>query len=534
MNQTGDVSRKTVLTLSLIVVTLLFINMLLPTVNGDRGSFSPRRVQVTETAQKAIIAWNGTHEALILSTDVSSSNESEVVEIMPLPSNPAISKGETRSFGEVTALVNSFFDATINRRYYYYFRYGMLYVQSEGFGLKDTQSISITFQETIGFHFLTVVKAEDSKDLMQWLGNFLENRGYASKPPANLEDLVNKYIRDEIKFFAIDVIKTNSTVKTVDPLIYEFQTSKLYYPLRISNLFSGDTSISLFTITTSELKKDSVLGGKFGVGAQFQIKKEASTRVCANFTELFSTDPYLCYFTFSGPQQSFTEDIAAEFQSSSDPSTLVVATLSFVFGLTLLLLFFAPKIDSRLDLQIPADRRLQIAFLLTGLVGIGLVWAGFALPWGLTGSGWVLLPADGASATSQSNVSLLYMLLLLGAIPCYTYLLLVAGDSKIAATHFTATGAGTLTMTLVTSAAVLHTASIGMHLTLTGCAFIILAGFLSLRRLQSEPVPRHKMTNFRTYVARRFLIYVLTIIAVLIFLFWLISLLPPYFRISPY
>lgn len=533
MNQTGGVSKKTAFTLSLIIVALLFINMLLPTVNGDRGGFSPRRVQVTETAQKAMIAWNGTYEALILSTDVSSSNESEVVEIMPLPSNPAISKGETRSFGEVTALVNSFFDATVNRRYYhYYFVYDIR--QIGGFGLGDAPRISITFQEAIGFHFLTVVKAEDSKDLMQWLDNFLENRGYTSKPPANLEDLVNKYIRDEIKFFAIDVIKTNSTVKTVDPLIYEFQTSKLYYPLRISDLFSGDTSISLFTITTSELKKDSVLGGKFGVGAQFQIKKEASTRVCANFTELFSTDPYLCYFTFSGPQQSFTEDIAAEFQSSSDPSTLVVATLSFVFGLILLLLFFAPKRDSRLDLQIPADRRLQIAFLLTGLVGLGLVWAGFALPWGLTGSGWVLLPADGASATSQSNVSLLYMLLLLGAIPCYTYLLLVAGDSKIAATHFTATGAGTLTLTLVTSAAVLHTTSIGVHLTLTGCAFIILAGFLSLRRLQSEPVPRHKMTNFRTYVARRFLISVLTIFAVLIFLFWLTSLLPPYFRISPY
>ena len=109
MKQTGDVSRKTVLTLSLIVVTLLFINMLLPTVNGDRGGFSPRRVQVTETAQKAIIAWNGTYEALILSTDISSSNESEVVEIMPLPSNPAISKGETRSFGEVGKVLSKWF-----------------------------------------------------------------------------------------------------------------------------------------------------------------------------------------------------------------------------------------------------------------------------------------------------------------------------------------------------------------------------------------------------------------------------------------
>jgi hypothetical protein len=525
---------KMALMLLLALLGCLLTSAVAPSVMGDRGGFSPRRVQVTETAQKAIIAWNGTYEALILSTDVSSTNESEVVEIMPLPSNPTISKGETRSFGEVTALVNSFFDATINRRYYYYFRYGMLYVQSEGFGLKDTQSISITFQETIGFHFLTVVKAEDSRDLMQWLDDFLENRGYNSELPSGLEELVAKYIRDETKYFVIDVIKTNSTVQTVDPLIYQFQTSKLYYPLRISSLFSGATSISLFTITTNEMKKDSVFGGQFGIGAQFQIEKETSTRVCANFTGLFSANPYLYYLSFNGPQQNFSEDIAAEFQSSSDTSTLAAASVSLAFGLTLLLLFLAPKIDSLLDLQVPANKRLQIAFLLTGLVGIGLVWAGFVLPWGLTAFGQVLLPADGTSATSQSSMSLLYVLLLLGAIPCYTYLLLISGDSKMAATHFTVTGAGTLTVSLITGGVALRTVSTGMYLTIAGCAFIALAGFLSLRRLQSEPVARHKMTNFKTYVARRFLISVLTMFAVLVFIFWLISLLPPYSRILPY
>jgi hypothetical protein len=404
----------------------------------------------------------------------------------------------------------------------------------EGYSLKDTQSISITFQEAIGFHFLTVVKAEDSRGLTQWLGNFLENRGYNSSLPSGLEELVIKYIQDEIKFFAIDVINTNSTVKTVDPLIYEFQTSKLYYPLRISSLFSGDTSISLFTITTNEMKKDSVFGGQFGIGAKFQIKREASASVCANFTELFSNDPYLYYLTFSGSQQNFSNDISAEFQPSSDVSTLVGASVSLVFGLTLLLLFFAPKIDSLLDLQVPANKRLRIAFMSTGLVGLCLVWAGFVLPWGLTAFGGVLLPADGNSATSQSSMSLFYILFLLGAIPCYTYLLMIGGDSKMAATHFTVTGAGTLAMSLITGGVALRTVDTGMYLTITGCAFIALAGFLSLRRLQAEPVPRHKMTNFKTYVVRRFLISVLTVFAVLIFIFWLISLLPPYSRIVPY
>jgi hypothetical protein len=131
-------------------------------------------------------------------------------------------------------------------------------------------------------------------------------------------------------------------------------------------------------------------------------------------------------------------------------------------------------------------------------------------------------------------MNIFYFLFLLSAVPCYIYLLLIAGDSRIAATHFTVTGGSIMTMSGIISAISLHTLSTGIYLTVTGCAFIGLAGFISLRRLQLEPVPRHKMTNFRTYIIRRFLISLLTIFAVLVFIFWLLSLLPPYWRIGFY
>jgi hypothetical protein len=76
----------------LIWLIFLGISGLLSSALGDRGGFSPRAERVVEAGQKAIVAWNGTHEILILSTDISSSNETEVVEIMPLPSNPVISE----------------------------------------------------------------------------------------------------------------------------------------------------------------------------------------------------------------------------------------------------------------------------------------------------------------------------------------------------------------------------------------------------------------------------------------------------------
>jgi hypothetical protein len=527
---------KAVPKLVLVLVTVfLVVNTFGSAAKADRGGFPLRIAQVTETGQRAIIAWNGTHEELILSTDVVSTNESEVVEIMPLPSNPTISNGETHSFEQAATLVNSFFDVTINSRIRYNAFYGWQPYARQSPGPWRTQSVWITFQETIGLHFLTVVKAENSTDLAQWLRTFLESRGYDSELPTGLEGLVGKYIQDEVRYFVIDMIRTNSTAKTVDPLVYKFQTSKLYYPLRISTLFSGYTSISLFTITKNQIKEDSVFGGQFGIHAQFQIKREACTSVCANFTGLFSDDPYMYYLTYYGPQTDFSEDMNAEVaQSGSDTSTVVAASMGLVFGLTVLFFAFAPKIENALGLEIPVSRRLQIGFLLTGLVGLGLVWVGFFYPWGLANYGGVLFSLDGTLATSQSNVGFFYVLFLFSAVVCYIYLLLIAGYSKVAATHFTVMGGSTLLMSGATIVLSMHTLSTGMYLTLGGCAFLGLAGFISLRRLQLEPVPRHKIASFRTYVIRRFLISMLTLFAVLVVIFYLLSLAPLFHRIVPF
>ena len=534
MNIVEGLPKKAVSSLVPILLTFLFINALSPAVKGDRGGFSPRRLRVTETAQKAIIAWNGTREALILSTNVFSGNETEVVEIMPLPSNPSISKAETQSFTKITDIVNYYFDLTENWRLNRYFLYSTR--QSGSFGVGTAPRVSITFQEAIGFHFLTVVEAEDSEELTHWLKDFLLSRDNVSELPTNLNELIDMYIEDDIKFFVIDLIKTNSTEKTVDPLIYEFDTLKLYYPLRISSLFSGDTSISLFTITTSELKQDSILGGTFRIGAQLYIQKDAPGKVCSNLTGFFSADPYLCYFTYHGSQQEFYDDVEAEFKPSSDTPALVTATLNVGFGLTLLLLFLASKMGGLLNRRITKHELFQRGFLLTGFVGMCLVWAGFVVPWGLARFGDVLLPADGAYATSLSSTftGLLYMLLLLGVIPCYVYLLILEGTSKKAATHFVATGVCTIVVTLLTGASVLHSVSIGINITITGSAFLILAGGLCLRKLKSESISEYKTTNFRIYVARKFLLAVLTLIGVLLLIFWLISLLPHGLRIGPY
>ncbi|MCJ7468992.1 DUF2330 domain-containing protein, partial [Candidatus Bathyarchaeota archaeon] len=489
---------KTFFGFLLIALVLLAINTLLPSALGDRGGFSPRAERVVEAGQKAIVAWNGTDEVLILSTDISSSNETEVVEIMPLPSNPAISKGETQSFQKVTDLVNSYFDLTANR--YRSASYSGRFLFGDG---GYSQRITITFQQVIGPHFLTVVRVDYSSDLVSWLSDFLRSRGYVAGLPSGSDQLFENYVKNNVRFFVIDAIDTNSTVRTVEPLVYEFSSSKLYYPLRISNLFSGDTSISLFTLTNNEIHQDSLLGGKFSRRADFQIKKEMLPKISDNLTNLFFANPHLSYFSYQGPQSSFDSDVLAEQLETDffDTSAVAIATLNVGMGLTLLLLF-AP-LGTTLPRRLPklaTPKRVQLTALAGGFFGTILILMGFVLPWGIGGfgeNGEVLMPANGIYTISRPNAFFgsLYPLLLLAVIPCCVYFLLTGGRSRKTAEAFVAIG--TLAASWATTAAffLLETIGIGIATTLTGCEFIVLAGLLSIWHMKVGPVNRSRTSH---------------------------------------
>jgi len=496
--------------------------MFLPCVYADRGGFSPTRERVSESGQKAIIAWNGTHEVLVLSTDVSSSRESEVVELMPLPANPTISKGERQSFTKVEDLVNSYFAATSARKIYRGpFHYSLQSVDG------GPPQVTITFQEIIGAHFLTVVRVDDAVELVQWLEDFLENNAYGKELPPNLDKLLSYYVQIGMNYVVIDVIKTNSTIKTVDTLMYEFQSPMLYYPLRISSLFSGNTEISLFTITNSELDGACLQRMKFVKKAQFQIKQEVLPEISANLTKLFSGNSYLCYFRFTGSLESFDGDILAGFRSDLDMPTLAAASLSLCLGFAFVLLFF-PVNRSGFPLgnvNISVTRRLEIASSLAGLLGLCLVLVGFLLPLGLVEfgkNGVTLITIDGIYVTSFAASDFLFLFFLAITIYSIGYLL-IERNSKAASAILVIGGTYMLIQVLMSSVYLCSVGN-GMYFVLLGCSSILSAGLLSFWRMKLMPTDitlTIKGTAFKTYIAKRLLTSIVTLIGVSLFVFLL-------------
>jgi hypothetical protein len=77
-------------------------------VQADRGAipFQPE-VTIFEPTQRALIAWNGEEEILLLSTDLRASRTTKVLEVMPFLAEPRVAKGDVAVFQQAVQLINS-------------------------------------------------------------------------------------------------------------------------------------------------------------------------------------------------------------------------------------------------------------------------------------------------------------------------------------------------------------------------------------------------------------------------------------------
>ena len=85
------------------MVSLLFSIALLG--QADRCILPVTDADMYGPGQKAIIAWNGQVERLILSTDLCATMDTRVLKILPLPSEPSVKEGDFESFQAVQQLM---------------------------------------------------------------------------------------------------------------------------------------------------------------------------------------------------------------------------------------------------------------------------------------------------------------------------------------------------------------------------------------------------------------------------------------------
>ncbi|MCK4718255.1 MAG: DUF2330 domain-containing protein [Thermoplasmata archaeon] len=230
---------------AIVLVLLLVLCMFVPPASADGGMIPVTQFTVYEPGQKAIIGWNGTTEIMILSVDVYGSEVSHGLHFVPFPTIPDVELGSVESFEELNKLLEESMWSDRN--------HGALSAGAEG----GNSSVEIVFHEEIGPHDLSLLKVNDYNHFSEWVEEFLSAKGYdGPSMPDNLEEAVAHYLENDIRYFAFDLVEIAPETKSVDPLVYTFETDSLFFPLEISSIITGDVEITLALLSPYGLAVD--------------------------------------------------------------------------------------------------------------------------------------------------------------------------------------------------------------------------------------------------------------------------------------
>jgi len=203
-------------------------------------------IRIFEPKQRALIAWDGEEEILLLSTDVRASKATQVLEVLPLPSEPAVKKGKLALFWRIQDLIS---------RKLWARRPPSLGVTRDTLGVMEPPAGKVTFHERIGAHDISVAQVLRRDGFVTWVEGYLQDAGVENPDlPAGLEGIIEDYIQRGFSWFVFDAVSLDEDLKTNEPIQYRFKTSALFYPLVITSLGEGDTDIELFVLTKWPLR----------------------------------------------------------------------------------------------------------------------------------------------------------------------------------------------------------------------------------------------------------------------------------------
>ena len=212
------------------------------TAYADRGSIPFKQgVSIFEPNQRAMLAWNGEEEILLLSTDLLASDSTLVLEVLPLPSEPEVKKGDIEVFVRATRIINRKVAEAGGR---------VRGAKMPGAAEETEPAGEVTFHDRIGSHDISVTHVLDRTGFVSWVADYLDSAGVENPAiPEPLKDVVEEYMTQGFTWFVFDVVSVGEEPGTSDAIQYRFETDHLYYPLKITRTEAGSTEIDLLILT---------------------------------------------------------------------------------------------------------------------------------------------------------------------------------------------------------------------------------------------------------------------------------------------
>ena len=215
------------------ILGILIILFISATAFSDMGAILPDgKINLTEPAQRAIIAHDGFTEILILSTDFEVSQGTKAIRFIPFPSEVKVKEGNTNIFKALEELIK---------------KYNISYLKFLKGGAPQKEGIKIITNQTLGPHKVIQVKVSDENVFFEWIQKLFKESNISKKEFGPKEkNIVKYYLSKGFTYFVFDIVDLSKGINSITPLIYEFDTRYFYYPLVTSSLFPETGNIELF------------------------------------------------------------------------------------------------------------------------------------------------------------------------------------------------------------------------------------------------------------------------------------------------
>ena len=181
---------------------------------SDMGPIPIKETEIREPVQNAIVLFDQDRkkETIILQTQLVSTRSTKGMFFMPLPSNPEVSTADPDVFSRVVGFAKEcgvtfiLADATGD-------------LNSPGGGLEPkVRGISVVFTKNIAEHDITVIRVESWENLRQWIVQYvIDKRLPVDFDLQKIQDTVQAYTKDEIRYFLFDVVELTDQAKSTKP-----------------------------------------------------------------------------------------------------------------------------------------------------------------------------------------------------------------------------------------------------------------------------------------------------------------------------
>jgi hypothetical protein len=283
-------------------------------VRGDGGYVPIVPMDVHESEQNAIIVFNGGVERLYLSVNINAERRTEGFHIIPFPSMPKISLGNFSIFTNITDYMNGIIWERNNES------------QSMGEGGTDRDpSVSVLLFEQLGRHRITVIKVEDPTDFRDDLEEVASFLGYdVNGWPMGLDRVIQDYVDRGILYFTLDNYPVSKDERTMDPLVFEFSSDEVFFPLEISSVFEGMGDINISMLTPEGIPMGNEYRSMVQRELVFHMTQEELARIDPSITDMIHGDACLVHIEMSLDFSGLEEDLVIPVESDIISSHVVV------------------------------------------------------------------------------------------------------------------------------------------------------------------------------------------------------------------